>query len=174
VHCDAPAERNELRMRVHLGGEVPADPRLPAPAIATAAPIVDAVRRGDGAAALELWKKGGFESGQPPEVADAVAHAAFLVVDADTARLIASAIPDDHGAAWMDGLDAQLDELAKRYVHIGELVLGPAAKPYLANGARRLAAAHAHIAELYDQLGREAAAKKQRDAAAELAKLAPP
>lgn len=171
VHCDAPSERNELRMRVFTAGAIPADPRMPPPPVPTAAAIKDAVARGDGAAALELWHKGRFESGQPPDVADAVAHAAFLVVDVDAARLIASPIPDDHGAAWMDAVDAQLADLAKRYAHIGEIVLGPPAKPWLAAGARRLAAAHTHLAELYDQLGREAAAAKQRQIAAELSKL---
>lgn len=171
INCDVREEKNELRLQLHRTLEVHMTPHPPQ--IVRPADIIAAVAKARTAAdpteyaeqALDLWKHASLESGQPPELAPAIAEAAYLSLERDVRAFLAAGVPEVHDLDWMHALDHQIELLAQRYMHIGELVLMPAAKPWLVAGAKRLATLHEHVADLFESLDRTEAARHQREAA---------
>ena len=174
THCDAAEPHNQLR--IWLYRTLVAHGAPTAPVIIAPAEIFAAVAKARGAAdptddairALQLWSTADLAEGQPPELAAAVAEAGYLALERDARTVLATTVPAQADGAWMQALDRQIEALAQRYMQIGAVVLLPVAKPWLIQGALRLAQLHDHVAALYDGLGRAEAARHQRASAAAL------
>jgi hypothetical protein len=165
-------------MRLHFG-DVPPSPPHALPPPSDPAPILAAVARArtshdpaDAEQALALWRAADLETGQPPELAAAIAEAAYLAIEADAARFLAKPVGAPADLAWMQHNTAELRALADRYKWIADSVRVPASRPWLLAAGARMAAMHLHLAELYDQLDRAEAARQERAAAQALASAA--
>lgn len=171
VHCDAVGEANQLRMQLHHTLEVHVAPvAVPKVRAGDIVLAVAAARRAadptaDAERALALWKHASFEAGQSEDVAPAIAEAAYLALERDARAFLATTVPEEHDVGWMRRQDHAIEVLAQRYMQIGELVLMPAAKPWLIAGAKRLATLHEHLADLFDSIGSVESARHQREAA---------
>ena len=172
LHCDARDERRELRMRLHFGPAAASAPPSPSLSLGPSDPaaIVALVARARTAAdpsadaerALALWRAGDFDAGLPREAVAAIAEAAYLAAERDAARFVAQGMPAVADVAWMNQLDDEIARFAARYQAIGDAVRAPEATRWLRAGAQRLAEMHAHVADLYEQLGRAEAARQHR------------
>lgn len=181
--CGRPP-RNELRARFHrvTGPAVQPPPAEPsrAPAILDLVARAKAEKHGVDAARLarqalaEMTDRDPFlGSADPDALANAIAVAHALAIEADVDAFLARTPPRRLEIdAWGKEVAADIDRVAQHYERMRDVVRLDALGPALKSGAARLAAMHEHLALLLEAVDQTAAAEVERSKALDLRRTA--
>jgi hypothetical protein len=171
--------KNEISARFHKRSH-PAPPALRPAAPASAAAIVELVKRAQAAAearrpgeATDLAEQAlamlAHDLGPlDDDVASWIAAAHFYAVEIDVDRMLRREQPVKIDAAWAAEIGIEIDRIAKRYERIKDLVRMPVVARWLRAGAAQLAKLHLHAAKLLEAGGHSQAAEREREIARSL------
>jgi hypothetical protein len=171
--CGAP-ELTAIRARFHRGAPPPARAGVAAAPSSPRAKIVALAREaqtaaahGDAARASLLANEvlallGDALGTVDDELARGIAAAHYFAIERDVSELLHRAPPATADQQWASAFSAELADIARRYEGIGDFVRLPVAAPWLRAGGRRLAALHARLALILDELGQAHAAAVAR------------
>ncbi|MEO8705008.1 MAG: hypothetical protein ABI867_33455 [Kofleriaceae bacterium] len=178
--------KNEIRAHFHtVTAPRPSASAAPEPAVAA---IIELANRAEAAAAAKhpgeatnLAEQAiaavaasdpmlGLDDAKADALAERIAAAQFFAIEIEVDTFLHHEVPAKLTESWAPGLGAEIDQIAKRYERIKDLVRLPVVIPWLKRGAARLASLHEHTATLLEaSLQPRAAAVERARAAALLA-----